>query len=149
MTERFEKIEHLRYLLRSINRRLEHYFTLHLQQYDLTFPQLLLIREVYRHSNLPISELSQRLGLANSTVCGMVDRLEKRELLARVRDTHDRRVIRIATTPKMLAKAKEFQLAHSIYLMRFTESFSDTEIEQMVNALTPLQRELAKETTQT
>ncbi len=145
MAERFERIEHLRYLLRSINRRLEHYFTLYLQQYDLTFPQLLLIREVYRHNNLPMSELSKRLGLANSTVCGMVDRLEKRELLARIRDTDDRRVIRIVATPKMLDKVKDFRLSHSLYLMQFTENFSDAEIEDMINALTPLQRELTKE----
>jgi len=145
MAERVDKIEKLRFLLRSINRRMEHYFTVYLQQYDITLPQFLLLREVYRNPNLSLTELSPKLGLANSTVCGIVDRLEKRELVSRTRDTNDRRVVRISLTPKMLTKVKDFQLSHATYLMQFTVNISDAEIEQMISSLSLLQQELERE----
>jgi len=44
---------------------------------------------------LSLSELSRRMGLAHSTVSGIVTRLERRGLLARVPDPEDRRFVRV------------------------------------------------------
>ena len=49
---------------------------------------------------MPISALAERTGSANSTVSGIVDRLEKLELARRVRSGEDRRVVYVEVTDK-------------------------------------------------
>lgn len=62
----------------------------------LTGPQLLAVQTLVEElrasgSGLPVSELSRRMGLAHSTVSGIVDRLEQRHLVRRVPKPGDRR----------------------------------------------------------
>ena len=66
----------------------------------LTAPQLGVLQtlvEELRASNggLSVSELSRRMGLAHSTVSGIVDRLEQRELVRRVPQREDRRFVSV------------------------------------------------------
>ena len=49
---------------------------------------------------VPISTLAERTGSANSTVSGIVDRLEKLGLAQRQRSETDRRVIYVCATEK-------------------------------------------------
>jgi DNA-binding MarR family transcriptional regulator len=69
----------------------------------LTPPQVLalqvLVDEVRVSGHGPtLSELSRRMGLAHSTVSGIVTRLERRNLVERTPDPDDRRFIRIELT---------------------------------------------------
>lgn len=50
-------------------------------------------------SGLSLSDLSARMGLAHSTVSGIVTRLEQRSLLRRTEDPADRRYLRIELEP--------------------------------------------------
>jgi MarR family transcriptional regulator, organic hydroperoxide resistance regulator len=73
------------------------------QPVPLTRPQLLaldVLVEEWRQSGggLSLSELSSRMGLAHSTVSGIVDRLERRGLLERRPRAEDRRFVDIALT---------------------------------------------------
>ena len=51
-----------------------------------------------RSDGLSLKELSRRAGLAHSTVSGIVDRLEKREMVTRQPDETDGRFSRIVVT---------------------------------------------------
>jgi DNA-binding MarR family transcriptional regulator len=69
----------------------------------LTGPQLVALQtlvEELRQSNagLSLSELSRRMGLAHSTVSGIVSRLEQRHLVRRVAQADDRRFVSIELT---------------------------------------------------
>lgn len=75
-------------------------FRLHFGRKDLTFPQALVLSALMEEAPVPISLLAQRTGSANSTVSGIVDRLEKMELVERVRSEEDRRVIYVDLTPR-------------------------------------------------
>jgi DNA-binding MarR family transcriptional regulator len=66
----------------------------------LTAPQVqaleLLVEELRRSGGgLPVTELSRRMGLAHSTVSGIVTRLEDRELVRRTTHAEDRRFVLI------------------------------------------------------
>jgi DNA-binding MarR family transcriptional regulator len=50
---------------------------------------------------MSLKALSAHLGLAHSTVSGIVDRLEKRGLVQRQADKADQRVTHIAVTPRV------------------------------------------------
>jgi DNA-binding MarR family transcriptional regulator len=67
----------------------------------LTLPQIAVLRQLTTGDGLSLKELSQRLGLAHSTVSGIVDRLERRGLLHRQLDAKDRRFTRIYADPKV------------------------------------------------
>ncbi len=70
---------------------------------NLTFPQALVLTVLGEEGPVPISTLAERTGSANSTVSGIVDRLEKLELAKRQRSEVDRRVIYVAATDKYRA----------------------------------------------
>jgi DNA-binding MarR family transcriptional regulator len=61
-------------------------------------PQLVCLREISDSEPIPLGELTRLLHLNNSTVTGIVDRLEKRNLVRRVRQSRDRRQIHVEVT---------------------------------------------------
>jgi Transcriptional regulators len=66
-----------------------------LNHFPITPPQFDALQWLDECGDLTISELSNRLYLACSTVTDLVDRMEKNGLVERVRDQNDRRVVRI------------------------------------------------------
>lgn len=66
---------------------------------DLTAPQLVCLGTVAARSPLTVSEIAKSVFLSPSTVVGILDRLESRGLVKRVRDAVDRRVVNISVTP--------------------------------------------------
>ena len=71
----------------------------HIQdQYDITVPQLICLKEVASHGPIAIGVLTKIVFLNNSTVTGIIDRLEKRELVRRVRISKDRRQVHVEIT---------------------------------------------------
>jgi DNA-binding MarR family transcriptional regulator len=61
----------------------------------LTGPQRSVMQALYHSEGLSLKELSRRVGLAHSTVSGIVDRLEARDLLERRPNETDRRATTI------------------------------------------------------
>ncbi|MFU8858071.1 MAG: MarR family winged helix-turn-helix transcriptional regulator [Deferrisomatales bacterium] len=64
----------------------------HIQQtYGLTSPQLFVLRELARREGATGAELARAASLSPATVTGILDRLERRGLIDRVRSEEDRR----------------------------------------------------------
>ncbi len=71
----------------------------HLQEkYKITLPQLICLKEVSNHGPIAIGALSKIVFINNSTVTGIIDRLEKRNFVKRVRISRDRRQVHIEIT---------------------------------------------------
>lgn len=84
-------------------------FRTHFGRLNLTFPQALVLDVLGEEGAVPISALAERTGSANSTISGIVDRLEKLGLARRTRSENDRRVIYVSVTQQyrdMREKAK-------------------------------------------
>src|SRR5689334_18601946 len=69
---------------------------------SLTAPQVVVIRELVTSPGMSLKELSKRVGLAHSTVSGIVDRLERDSLVYRQVDPEDKRITRIYVTQMVL-----------------------------------------------
>lgn len=69
-----------------------------LQKEELTGPQLFILRELFMKEPRKLGDLAQAVQLSNSTVSGIVDRLERDGLVERKRDEQDRRIVWIGTT---------------------------------------------------
>ncbi len=68
--------------------------------YGVTPTQLSVLKLLHEIGNLRLSDLSRRIQAQNSTVTGIVDRMEEAGLVLRSRSTDDRRVWTIALTPR-------------------------------------------------
>ena len=71
-----------------------------LAAYDLTPFHWLVLRCLWQENGLPVSDITQRLQEVGGTMTGVLDRMEERALVSRVRDPADRRVYRIFLTKK-------------------------------------------------
>jgi DNA-binding MarR family transcriptional regulator len=90
--------------LRAIRRTLQRPLAAEIARGELTAPQRGIMQILVRSDGLSLKELSRQAGLAHSTVSGIVDRLEKRGMVAREPDAGDGRRSRIAVS----AAVREF-----------------------------------------
>ncbi len=67
-------------------------------RYDLSVTQLRLLG-ILRDRTPPMTAIAEHLGLDPSSVTGLVDRAERRGLVARTPSTDDARVTMVRTTP--------------------------------------------------
>lgn len=75
--------------------------------YKLTSPQLVCLLTIANDGPLTATKIADRIFLSASTVVGILDRLESRGLIQRVRDTEDRRLVNVSATGKGLQVARE------------------------------------------
>lgn len=80
------------------------------RELGLTGPQLTVIKLLETFGDLSLSSLSERIRAQNSTVTGIIDRMEREGLVSRERSTSDRRVVYIRLTPKGSALAKSIEV---------------------------------------
>ena len=135
-------------ILRSylrVTQHLSQQFREHFGQFNLTFPQAMVLTVLGEEGTMPISALAERTGSANSTISGVVDRLEKLDLAKRIRSTQDRRVIFVEATPRY-QKLKE-QALDSVndYFSTLVKGISPKEREEILRALTTLDKVLTAE----
>lgn len=71
-----------------------------LEKLDLTPPQFYVLATIGYAGGLPFGEIGEKMMVTVSNLTGIVDRLEEKGLVARERDAHDRRVIRVRLTEK-------------------------------------------------
>lgn len=133
-----EKAEQISSLLRYINKKMQRHVMEQVQDLNLTAPQIMVLRHVGREPGLSLSALSEELGLATSTVCGIVDRLERAGFLTRNTDPEDRRRIRLYLTPKTVALRDRVPALTANFLAGLMASLPDTEINKILEALKTL-----------
>ena len=90
-----EKYEELLVSIRKVIRAID----LHSKQLNkssgLTGPQLLIMKEIAQVSGVTASIIAKNINLSAATVTNILDRLEKRELIQRVRSVEDKRRVEL------------------------------------------------------
>ncbi|PWK15844.1 MarR family winged helix-turn-helix transcriptional regulator [Tumebacillus permanentifrigoris] len=82
-------------LLRQISKEVRRRGREILSEFSITPPQFDALIYLNEFGDLTIGELSSKLYLAYSTTTDLVDRMERNDLVERVRDKNDRRVVRL------------------------------------------------------
>jgi DNA-binding MarR family transcriptional regulator len=67
----------------------------------LTGPQVSVMAHLVMNGPATVTELGREMGTGHSTVSGIVDRLQARGLVKRVRDSTDRRYTRVCVTEEV------------------------------------------------
>ncbi|MEV4168088.1 MarR family transcriptional regulator [Nonomuraea sp. NPDC049709] len=92
--------------------------------------------------------MAQHTGLAPATVSGLIDRLEAKWLVRRLRDTRDRRRVIVEINYERVAGFAELLEPFAASLSRLYERYTDDELEVILDWLrrsTALQRAAARE----
>lgn len=127
-----------------VTQRISQQFRIHFGRLDLTFPQALVLTVLGEEGPVPISVLAERTGSANSTVSGIVDRLEKLGLAQRKRSETDRRVIYVCATDKYRQLRDRAATDVSGYFGSLMSSMTQQDQAMVAAALQKLDEALAR-----
>ena len=107
---------------------------------DLTGPQLTVLKMLEGVGDLSLSDLSDRIRAQNSTVTGIIDRMEREGLVVRTRSTEDRRVVRIRLTEKGSKIAREIVVEPMEIFHSALGNLSPGEMRDLLKILTKIAR---------
>jgi DNA-binding MarR family transcriptional regulator len=93
--------------LRRIFKAIQDYSHEVSKHYGITGPQLWVIKTISLNGKLSLGNLGKRMYLQPSTITGLIDVLEQKGYLSRVRDREDRRVVKVQLTPRGQQLAKK------------------------------------------
>ncbi len=126
--------------LRRIIRAIDLHSRALVHEYGLTGPQLVVLKELMESSPETVSRLAKAVSLSQATVTGILDRLERKRMIKRTRDLHDKRKVLVSPTP-----AAEETLAGAPPLLQehFTQAFDQLPDWERTQILSSLQRIVA------
>jgi MarR family transcriptional regulator, organic hydroperoxide resistance regulator len=103
---------------------------------DLTGPQLTVVKLLEAFGDLSLSELSDKIRAQNSTVTGIIDRMERENLVTRERSKEDRRVVYIKLTTKGRELAREIPVEPMEVFKSALETLSQQEMKDLLRIMT-------------
>lgn len=128
-----ELIENLFFLFHALHKGVE----CQKFQSDLTIPQKIVLGHLSKYGDLSVKELSQKVRLSHSTVSGIVDRLERKDLVVRIPNQQDRRITKITLTD--VARNQLKLLPHQMFsgiVNRFYQATREEQIEILAGLTT-------------
>ena len=116
-----------------------------LKDYDISPAQFRTLQVIISHNDeMNLSELSEKMDMACSTVTESLKRMEKLELVKREKDENDARYIKISALPKGHEIINEVIKIRREYLQKVLGALTKEEHESLANTLEKLVSELQK-----
>ncbi|WP_049722540.1 MarR family winged helix-turn-helix transcriptional regulator [Gilvimarinus polysaccharolyticus] len=132
-----DRIEEVLVSLRRVIRATDLHSKRLVKTASVTGPQLLLMQMLQNKGDMTISELARDMSLSQATVTTVLDRLEKRELITRVRSQQDKRKVYPQLTHK---GSKILEKAPTAMQDDFVRSFKDLKDWEQGMIIASLQR---------
>jgi DNA-binding MarR family transcriptional regulator len=110
-------------------------FSENLSQFGITPGQYGVLACLWENDSLTPKEIAAILRVENSTISGVLDRMEKRDLINRVLDPHNKRSIRVQVTEKGLAIKEPVQKKIEELNQSVLHDFSPDERIHLLNYL--------------
>ena len=134
----FESVASMEKELRYISHLIKQKGREILSNYTITPPQFVALQWLHESGDMTIGDLSNKMYLAFSTTTDLVDRMEKNELVQRVRDEQDRRVVRIHLLPEGERIIQEVIEKRQNYLRELLQDFEVDEAQELLKLLKKL-----------
>lgn len=131
-------LRHIAAIIKQQGRRI-------LSNYTITPPQFIALQWLFEHGDMTIGDLSNKMYLAFSTTTDLVDRMEKNQLVKRVRDEQDRRVVRINLLSEGERVIEEVIDKRRVYLNSVLADFDEQQVKDFSDLLTKLHQEMKKD----
>jgi len=135
MTHDKNDISEIELLLRQVCFQIKKNGRVILEEFSITPPQFDALQYLVNCGEHTISELSTKLYLAPSTITDLVDRMEKNDLVERVRSTEDRRTVKVRVLPKGHKLIEEVINLRREYIDKTLIELSSEDKEQFIKYL--------------
>jgi DNA-binding MarR family transcriptional regulator len=109
----------------------------------ITGGQATLLWQISEKPGIGLGELAELEGIATPTASGLVDRLERAELIERVRSDTDRRRVGLTSTAAGHRLLQAVRARRTVWLAERLERLSPSERAAIESALQPLARLIA------
>ena len=119
---------------RAIRKELDYKF----KEFSITPPQFEVLVLLWAEDGLLLSELGRKLSRDGPTITGVVDRMEKKQLVKRTRDERDRRAIKIVLTLKGVRLKGKLTTLRNEIIDKTIGNFTRNELEQLEYLLTKI-----------
>lgn len=130
-----DKIEEVLVALRRVIRATDLHSRRLVKTANVTGPQLLLLQILHNKGDMTIGELARDMSLSQATVTTILDRLEKRELVTRVRSQQDKRKVYPQLTHKGSKVLEKAPTALQEDFVRKFKSLSEWEQSMIIASL--------------
>jgi DNA-binding MarR family transcriptional regulator len=116
----------------------------HAHDFSITLGQMHCLRQVSDLGRPTMGDLAEHLHLSPSTVTGLVDELVARDLVERLEDPEDRRIVRATLTASGRRHRDQHRRAQQQRLAGVFAALSDEDLERIESALERLHEVVAE-----
>ncbi len=96
----FKLTQYICFRLGKTIRKVNRYYDINLQKHNITSTQLFVLSAILDKECIKFKELAELVNIEGSTLSGVVDRMERKDLVRRQEDPEDRRSVLICSTEK-------------------------------------------------
>jgi len=116
----------------------------HLARFGLSQPKFNALMQLRNagECGLSLSELGERMVVSRANITGLIDRLERDDLVTREVDSRDRRVFRARLTNKSLHLLQHIVPLHGMFTRETMSGLTGEEKENLISLLQKLSRSL-------
>lgn len=132
------------YELTSFHDTLEDVFSMHFARYGLSEPKFKALIHLYMAGDRGLiqSELGAKMLVSRANITGLMERLEKEDLVLRRNDPSDKRVFRVCLTNRAFALMHAFLPVHNDFMHKVMSVLDSHEKEVLISLLRKLNKGL-------
>jgi MarR family transcriptional regulator, transcriptional regulator for hemolysin len=128
--------------LTFLGRAIKDEFSACLADFGCTIPTWAVLSQVHGSPGLSQAQLAASIGIEGPTLARHLDRLCLEGLVARERDPHDRRILRVTLTPRGVTRWEELKDVRTRFDDRLTRNLSADELAALDTAIEVIHRAL-------
>lgn len=110
----------------------------------VSMTQLHVMHMLERHGELPMSRLAEMLDVSLSAATGLVDRIEERGFVERIRVPNDRRIVLVRMTPSGQQMLDDVEVLRTEMMERILDRLDETQLAGVAAAMTDLRAAVAE-----
>ena len=129
-----ETIQYFRLIFQAIQRH-SNYVE---KQFGVSASQLWAMTELSMQPGLRVSDIAERLSIKNATSSNMLDKIQKKELVERKRESEDQRVVRLYLTDKGRQLLKKSNVPTQGAVLSGLGLMSEKDVNKLHGALSAL-----------
>lgn len=119
-------------------------FCRHLPQREISLPQLHLLMALQQDGPMTVSELAHLLHVSAPSASAILDRMEERGLVRRVRDQVDRRVVRVEMSDHGRDTMEELTWLRRDQMHRLLGIMTPDELHDLIRGVTAVRSALSR-----
>lgn len=101
----------INFILTNVQQSVQQLFKAELEHFGITPVQYMVLKCLWDENGVTVKQLAERLQLDSSTITGILDRLEIKDMVKRKPDLNDRRALSVVLTSKGKALEKSVNQA--------------------------------------